>query len=281
MNGSSGSTVFDTSEHVSIMSFNLKNGGNIISWIRRRALLVDVIREANPILIGTQEGYRSQLAYIRNKLPGYEFVGASRYPDEVDEYNAIFFDTSQVNVADSGTIWLSDTPDVPGSMFETEHMPRIATWALCDIIGYDRQLLSVNTHLTYEDAGIDAQVDVLIEQLDKFAPEDVDIVLTGDFNQPRHSRAWDKLVGIGFVDAWEFATSESGPRITAHNWKGAPSGDDAGSTPERRIDWIMYRPANGTTLPRNCIMETVDTHNGTVYPSDHFPIVLRNQPHHS
>lgn len=281
MNGSSGSTVFDTSDHVAIMSFNLKNGGNIISWIRRRALLVDVIRQADPILIGTQEGYRSQLAYIRSKLPGYEFVGVSRYPDEVDEYNAIFFDTSRVIVADSGTVWLSDTPDVPGSMFETEHMPRIATWAMCSIIADNRQLLMVNTHLTYEDAGIDAQIDVLIEQLDMFAPDDVDIILTGDFNQPRHSRAWDKLVGSGFVDAWEFATSEAGPRITAHDWKGAPSGSSADQMPERRIDWIMYRPADGATLPRNCIMETVDTHKRNVYPSDHFPIVLRNRPNRS
>jgi endonuclease/exonuclease/phosphatase family metal-dependent hydrolase len=280
MNGSSGSTVFDASEHVAIMSFNIKNGQNIVSWIRRRGLLVDVIRRANPVLVGTQEGYAAQLAYIRKKLPNYGFVGASRYPDDADEYNAIFFDSTRVKVADHGTIWLSDTPNVPGSMFETERMPRIATWALCDIVGHDDQLLMVNTHLTYEHAGIDAQVDVLIEQLTGFAPHGVDIILIGDFNQPRHSCAWDKLVGIGFADAWEFASTETGPRITAHNWKGAPSGDGAGTTPERRIDWIMYRPADGTTLPRNCIMETVDTHKGTVYPSDHFPIVLRNQPGH-
>lgn len=281
MKGSLGSTLFDTPEHVAIMSFNLKNGGNIVSWIRRRALLVDIVRRANPILMGTQEGYRSQLAYMRRKLPGYEFVGASRYPDGADEYNAIFFDTTRVSVESHGTIWLSDTPEVPGSMFEIERMPRIATWAMCHLASNDRQLLMVNTHLTYEEAGIDAQVDVLIEQLDNFAPDDIDIVLTGDFNQPRHSRTWDKLVGIGFVDAWEFAGSETGPRITAHNWKGAPSGSGIDQTPERRIDWIMYRPGDRETLPRDCVMETIDTHKGSVYPSDHFPIVLRNHSTHS
>jgi endonuclease/exonuclease/phosphatase family metal-dependent hydrolase len=274
MSDPNGTTILDAGEHRAVMTFNLKNGVNLFSWARRRRLLADVIRRAQPILLGTQEGYLHQLNYLTRRLRGYAFVGVSRYPKGVGEYSAILYDTRRVTIEDSGTVWLSATPDVAGSMFDTEHMPRIATWARCQVAGHDRPLLMMNTHLTYEPAGIDQQVGVLIDHLQRLNAEPVDTILTGDFNQPRHSRSWDRLVEIGFHDAWDIAVGESGPRITAHEWLGEPTDADY---PERRIDWIMYRPADGQALPRECVVETIDTHIGRRYPSDHFPVVLRNR----
>lgn len=264
-------TVFDLAAPTAVMTFNIKNGWDMDSWNGRKDLLVDVVRQANPLLMGTQEGFGPQLDYIRDNLPGYDYVGLSRYPDGADEFNAIFFDTTRVTVREAGTVWLSDTPDIPGSRFEDEDLPRIASWALCQVSGHDRDLLMVNTHLTYRDHGIDAQVRVLLEQLAIFAPLHIDTILTGDFNTQRHSRTWNAFRQIGFADAWEFATAEIGPNTTFHDWKGASpvEGD------ENRIDWILYRPGEGHSLPQHCIIETIDSHDGETYPSDHFPVVLR------
>ncbi len=265
-------TIFDREAPAAVMTFNIKNGWDMDSWNARKGLLVEVVRQANPLLMGTQEGFGPQLDYMRDNLPGYDYVGLSRYPDGADEYSAIFFDTSRVQVREHGTVWLSETPDVPGSRFEDEDLPRIATWALCQVAGHDRDLLAMNTHLTYRDLGIDAQVKVLLEQLELLDRLDIDTILMGDFNKPRGSRTWDALREIGFADAWDFAESEIGPKRTFHNWKGTDPADES----ENRIDWIMYRPGDATTLPKGTVVETIDTHEGDIYPSDHYPVLLRN-----
>lgn len=270
-------TFLDAGSPASVMTFNLKNGANVLSWVRRRKLLVDVIRRERPLLVGTQEGYRYQIRYLRKRLPGYMAVGESRASRPEDEYSAILVDSSRVTVRESGTDWLSATPDVRGSKFEGEVFPRIMTWAICEIQGFDRPLMAVNTHLTYEPKGTEAQVEVLLAQVERHAPAKIDILLTGDFNAPVRSPAWRAISDAGFVDAMDFAVEQRGPLLTAHEWRGVGHRDSREDTLHHRIDWIMYRPGDGSTLPRNCVLETIDTHTEAVYPSDHFPVVLRNQ----
>lgn len=270
-------TFLDAGFPASVMSFNLKNGMNVISWMRRRTLLLDVIRKERPLLVGTQEGYRYQLGYLQKHLPGYTAFGESRRSPPEDEYCAILVDTSRVTIVDSGTSWLSPSPDVPGSKFEGDHFPRIMTWAICKIQGFARPLLVVNTHLTNEPGGLDSQVNVLLAEIERHAPPGIDILLTGDFNAPVHSATWQTVRAAGFVDAMDFADEQIGPLLTAHEWQGVGHPDSRADTLRDRIDWIMYRPGNGTTLPQDCILETIATHKGQVYPSDHFPVVLRNR----
>jgi len=272
-----GSTFLDAGFPAAVMTFNVKNGMNVASWIRRRARLAQVIREAHPLLVGTQEAYRYQLAYLRKQVPGYIAIGESRHSRPEDEYSAILVDTSRVSVIGSGTRWLSATPEQRGSRFEGEHFPRIMTWATCEIHGFDRPLMAVNTHLTYESHGLDAQVGVLLAEIERHAPTGIDILLTGDFNAPVGSRAWKMVRAAGFIDALDFAAERKGPLLTAHDWRGVGSPDSRADSLDHRIDWIMYRPGDGRTLPQGCILETLTTRAGKSYPSDHFPVVLRNQ----
>ncbi|HWV24224.1 MAG TPA: endonuclease/exonuclease/phosphatase family protein [Thermomicrobiales bacterium] len=268
-------TFLDTGVPAAVMTFNVKNGMNVISWARRRSLLASVIRKERPLLVGTQEAYRYQLTYLQDQLPRYAAIGDTRHSLPEDEYSAILVDTSRVTVGESGTNWLSPTPDVRGSKFEGEHFPRIMTWAICDIHEFDRPLMVANTHLTYESAWIDAQIEVLLAQIERHAPAGIDILLTGDFNSPTHSNAWHTVRAAGFIDAMDFA-ERVGPLLTAHDWRGVGNPDSRADTLDDRIDWIMYRPGDGVTLPRDCVLETIETRNDRGYPSDHFPVVLRN-----
>lgn len=269
-------TLFDTSSAAAVMTFNLKNGQDVSSWNKRKSLLALIIRDAQPLFVGTQEGYGSQLTYICEQLPGYVPIGESRGSSAEDEFSAILIDSARVSVRESGTQWLSATPDVPGSAFPRDVFPRIVTWAICDLKGHDRSVMVANTHLTFEPAGVPAQLDVLLAQIKRLAPEHIDIILTGDFNVPMHSDPWHTLNGFGYVDALDFAKSHTGPLATFHDWHGMKSSESPPDTLEGRIDWIFYRPGDGTTLPQNCVLETIDTHDGNTYPSDHFPVVLRN-----
>lgn len=272
-------TIFDAPESRAIMTYNLKNGWNFVQWEQRRDRLAEVIRAENPLLFGTQEGFSFQLRDLRERLPGYDYVGDGRFSDLTDEHVAIFYDTQRVTLVDSGTFWLADTHDLPGSKVEGEDFPRIATWLRCEVAGHDRELVMVNTHLTYQDIGLVVQTASLVEGIDRIAGRETDVILTGDFNQSRFTPTWETVTAAGFVDAVDFATTVDGPAFTFPDWD---VWDDtrAAQVGENRIDWIMYRPAEGHPLPSGTHLRVVNTHTEPDPPSDHFPVVLGNQLTH-
>lgn len=270
-------TLFDADEPRAVMTYNLKNGWNFVQWEARRDRLAEVIRAEAPLFLGTQEGFTFQLRDLRDRLPGYDFVGEGRFADLTDEHVAIFYDTERVTVLDSGTFWLAETYDLPGSKIEGEDFPRIATWMRCTVEGHDRELVMVNTHLTWQDIGLVDQTRSLIEGIDRIAGKETNVILTGDFNQIRHSPTWETVTAAGFEDAVDFAETVEGPTFTYADWRVWTKEQVADVTLDRRIDWIMYRPAAGQQLPSGTHLRVINTHTEPDPPSDHFPVVLSNQ----
>jgi len=271
------STLFDTTEPRSVMTYNLKNGGNRLHWLVRRRKLVRVIRNVRPTLLGTQEGYRTQLDYIRKRLPGYDYVGGGRFADDSDEFNAIFYDTRILSPVGSGTWWLATAHDEPGSIVDGENLPRIASWARFTVLNHDREIVMVNTHLTYQDIGRQVQVESLIAGIHRVTTADDDVLLTGDFNQPPHSPTWSSVTAAGFVDALDFAERCEGPDFTDSTWRRWSPEEAREATEPKRIDWILYRPGTGRDLPQGLTLRTLNTHTHMNPPSDHFPVILTNQ----
>lgn len=271
-------TFFDADAPRSIVTYNLKNANDIFHWIRRAPVLTCTIHRLAPTLMGTQEGNISQLEYIRDNVAHLDFVGTGRMADGTDETNGIFYDTRVVSPAESGNFWLSETPDEPGSMMPGESLPRMATWLRCHIKGLDHPLLMVNTHLTHTGISTDAQTQALIDGITRIADPDDDIALTGDFNQQRQSAGWHAIVRAGFIDALDLATGHQGPQFTFPDWVAVPEEDETKRPLTDRIDWIFYRPGEGRPLPSGLTVRTVNTHTTAEMPSDHFPVVLANQP---
>jgi endonuclease/exonuclease/phosphatase family metal-dependent hydrolase len=273
-----GTTLFDGPDIRAVMTYNIKNGWNGDHWISRRAALVDVIRSEQPLLAGIQEAFRFQITDILERLPGYDYVGSGRFFDLTDEHCAILYDTERVSVIESGTFWLADTPDEPGSIVDGEDFPRIATWARCNVAGHDREVVVANTHLTYQDIGLKVQTENLVRGIDRIAGSSLDVILTGDFNQNRHTPAWDTVTAAGFVDFLDIADTVEGPIFTNALWEEWGSGRAEAVDIENRIDWIMYRPGSGLPLPHNLVFRTINTHTEPNPPSDHFPVVVKNKP---
>lgn len=271
------STIFDTDEPRTIMTYNLKNGSDADHWTRRREALFQVIRQARPLILGTQEGYRYQLDEIAGQLDDYAWLGRARFIEDFDEFNAIFYDRKLLTVSAQGTFWLSGSPDEPGSLIPGEHLPRIATWMRCAIAGHDRGLQVVNTHLTYDERGFAAQTAALIAGIERHTEPSVDTILMGDFNQARGTATWQTLGEIGFVDAWEFARRAEGPTFTFAGWDQWDEQRLAEQPAVNQIDWILYRPGTGLPLPDNTVVTAINTHAGGDAPSDHFPVTLSNR----
>ena len=115
-----------------VMTFNLRfataaDGEN--SWAGRKDILLEAIRKFDPDLLGTQETLASQADFLVESLPGNSLVGVGREDGKRQgEFSALMFKKARFDLIDSGTFWLSETPDKVGSKSWDSSLPRIATW---------------------------------------------------------------------------------------------------------------------------------------------------------
>lgn len=246
---------------VRVMTFNVRlptaaDGPD--RWERRRALMVRFIRELQPDVIGTQELYALQGDYLVARMPEYAWFGRSRRGDD-DERMGVFHRRDRLRVVAAGDFWLSDTPEVPGSISWGHPEPRMVTWALFERIADGRRFHLFNTHSPYREQDEDARLRGAATILRRMhaLPHDLPVVLTGDFNAGPDSGTHARL-GAFLQDAWIAAPHREGPEGTFHAFTGRP---------RQRIDWILFRGLRAEAA------RTVTRHADGRYPSDHFPVV--------
>lgn len=250
-------------ETLRVMSFNVRlptvaDGPD--RWERRRALMVRTLREQRPDAIGTQELFALQGDYLVARMPEYAWFGRGRAGTGDDEERmGVFHRRDRLRVVESGDFWLSDTPDVPGSISWGHPPPRMVTWALFEQIVDGRRFYLFNTHFPYREEDDDARLRGALAILHRLRalPDDVPVVLTGDFNTGPDSRTYAQLTTF-LQDAWTTARRREGPEGTFHAFTGQP---------RQRIDWILLRGLRAETA------RTVTSQADGRYPSDHFPVV--------
>jgi endonuclease/exonuclease/phosphatase family metal-dependent hydrolase len=248
------------------MTFNVRQmdgDDGAQSWDYRKDALAETIRLHRPALIGTQEIFPEQTDFILNCIPELDCFGRGRFGDNRDKHNKIFFDRNRFSLLESGEIWFSRTPSIPGSSDWQIPRPRMATWGrLHDADG--GEILILNTHLPYGRGADEARRESTRLVLQQIAalPQHLPLFMTGDFNAPADGEIYSLLTGA-LLDAWKTAHHTEGPEGTVHGF---------GRITGRRIDWILHRNA-GQTLSAETITHTV---NG-IYPSDHYPVVATFQ----
>lgn len=250
-----------TTEPLRVMTFNvlqMDGGDGAHSWECRRELLADTIRLHRPHLLGTQEIFPEQTEFLLEKVQEFDCFGQGRFGDNRDKHNKIFFDRNRFTLIESGDLWFSRTPDIPGSSDWEIPRPRMITWGrLRDQSGSD--VLMMNTHLPYGRIAGEARHEsalVVLRQIAALAP-DLPLFLTGDFNSPADGEIYQLLTGT-LDDAWKTAERTLGPEGTIHGF---------GRIAGRRIDWILHRNS-GRTLAAETVTHTC----GSLYPSDHYPV---------
>ncbi len=228
-------------------------------WEARRDLFIETIRRAAPDIIGTQELWKIQGDYMMEKLTGFSWFGIDRRGGHGDEHMGVFYRRDRLRVIELGNFWLSETPDVPGSISWGHPLPRMVTWGLFETVKGGRRFWFANTHFPYrgEDEPARVKAAAQIAAWTAARPGGYPVVLAGDFNTGPDSEPY-RILSAGLEDAWTSAAVRKGPEGTFHGFKG--KGD-------RRIDWVMAR---GLAAER---AETVDFGRGGRFPSDHFPVV--------
>ncbi len=250
-------------QNLRVMSFNVRlpvesDGPN--RWEARRELAADMVARENPDLIGTQELFQHQGDELVARLPQYAWFGRGRKGGgERDEHMGVFYRKDRLRVLESGDFWLSDTPEVVGSITWGNLYPRMVTWARFQRIADGATFVLYNTHLPYRDEDEPARercAALIVARLRQLSPDEP-VILTGDFNtapeSPTHA-----LLAAALTDAWTAAPRRRGPAATFHNFTGKA---------DQRIDWLLYRGLQVKNA------RTVTTNRRGRYPSDHFPVV--------
>ncbi|WP_102945714.1 endonuclease/exonuclease/phosphatase family protein [Stenotrophomonas sp. VV52] len=257
-----GSALAKSPEPLRVMSFNVRTPVDTEPnkrWEDRRDAMVTLLKEQHPVVFGTQELKANQAEYLVQHLPGYRWFGEPRGPGDNEEHMGVFYDSAKLKVVESGNFWLSDTPEVAGSITWGNLMPRMVTWALFQRQADGRQFYLYNTHLPYRDEDEPRRVlgaKLITERLAKL-PKDIPVVVTGDFNSEPTSPTYAEFTRT-LSDARKLAGKVDGPRLTFQNFS---------TTPTVEIDWILVR---GFGVKQ---FSTLDQTFDGVVPSDHYPVM--------
>ena len=264
---------------LSVISFNIRVSGGISelinpnSWSRRRSATPAMIKDQCPDIFGVQEALSDQLTYVGDNLTNYSYVGVGREDgkeiseitdsEESGEIMAIFYNTSEIELLEWGTYWLSETPDVPSKSWEADYT-RTMTWAKMQMKYSGKKFFYVNTHLdNHSGTAREEGLKLIVNKIAEMNIDNLPVVLTGDFNVTPGDPVLDVLVDAEMSDA----------RTTATKTDDLPTFNGLGDKNEnpRVIDYIYYRGFS------SCLeYETiVKTYENVPYISDHYPIVAR------
>ncbi len=256
-----------------VMSFNIRYGladDGADSWEFRKDLVVGVIEEYQPELIGLQEALQFQLEAILDRFPEFAFVGIGRDPGGEGEYAAILYRRDRFEKMDSGTFWLSETPEVPSTHWGNKHL-RICTWARLLDKRTGKSFYYYNTHFDHQSQPArEKSAALLAERMAQRTHPDP-VILSGDFNAGEDNPAIRYLIGmpgpagtspVKLVDTYRQLYPDQEPAGTFNGFKGENSGD--------KIDYIFVLP--GTKVLSAAIIR--DSMDGR-FPSDHYPVLAR------
>jgi len=175
---------------------------------------------------------------------------------------ALYWRRPRFTVESTGTFWLSETPDVPGSVGWDAVFARIVTRATLRDAETRRDVQIASAHLEHQ--GPLARVEsakLIRERL-----QGQDQVLLGDFNASPDGEVYniltrdDKAAG-GFTDAHRATGRNEDAAGTFHGFDGGSDGE--------RIDWVML---GAGVKAVDCLTDRRS--RGGRFPSDHHPVVV-------
>ena len=249
---------FDNSV-VSAMSFNVLVSSRSTERTER---VVTMVKNYLPDTVGFQE---TNQAWMNDLVKGlsdvYAYVGEGRDGGTSGEYNPIFYKKSVFNCLESGTKWLSDTPNIP-SKYSESTLNRIYTYALLERKSDGLKIMVINTHLehTSEDAR-NKQMKVLTPfVLDNF---NYPMIITGDFNTTSSSSCYKTLVSTGVSNSYDIAKSRASV-ATFHNYGNS----------SKIIDFVFVNPLKITVNLYKVCDEKINEN----WASDHHPVYIEYIP---
>ncbi|ANQ47948.1 endonuclease/exonuclease/phosphatase family protein [Flammeovirga sp. MY04] len=261
---------FAQNNSLKYMSFNIRYNtphDKENAWPNRKDWVADIVKFYEVDVFGAQEVLEGQLNDLKDRLPQMTQVGVGRDDGKkAGEFSPIFFNTKEFKLLDSGTFWLSETPDEPSSGWDAA-LPRICTWAKLKSKSTKRTILVMNCH--YDHEGDEARVNsskLLIKKSQELSEQGkYPVVLMGDFNTEPQAEPI-KILSDYYQNTREISlTNPLGPVGT---WQGF----DYNSPLDSHIDFV-FTYGYFKVLRYAHITEAKNQR----FPSDHLPVFVELQ----
>lgn len=252
-------------QNLNVMTFNIRlslDSDKENSWENRKNDALQLLDYYHPDVFGVQEAVPQQMTDLKTGLKNYDFVGVGRDDGaNKGEYSAIFYNTEKLQVLQSGTFWLSETPDQPSKGWDAAYN-RVCTYALFKTKKGGRKFWAFNVH--FDHVGNIARENsskLILEKINTLNPRNFPVVLTGDFNLT------DKTEPIKIISK-TMSDSFYNCRKPHYDPTGTFTGFDVNTVPKDRIDYIFTKG-----LSCQSIRTINDRRENLLYPSDHFPVL--------
>jgi endonuclease/exonuclease/phosphatase family metal-dependent hydrolase len=257
---------------LNVMTYNVRlnvSSDSLNAWPYRKDKLATVILYHDVTILGVQEALPDQMEDLRQRLPNYKSIGVGR-EDGINkgEFSAIFYDTAKLQLLQSATFWLSETPAVAGSKGWDAAITRIVTWAKFKDRKTKKIFFHFNTHFDHMGEIARRESAKMVLQKVKEIAGAVPVVFTGDFNSRPSDEPiqiiTDKNNPLHLTDSKEISvTPHYGPTGTFNGFQPKERDDDP-------IDYIFLK-GNWKVWKHATISETW---NGR-FASDHFAVFAK------
>lgn len=277
-------------QSLNVASYNVRlltdadyKSGN--GWSQRVDCLCDVIRFSDFDIFGAQEVKYEQLSDMLYRLQDYDYVGVGRDDGaQGGEYSPVFYKKERFTLLDSGTFWLSETPDKVSKGWDAK-CRRVCSWGYFKDKVSRKKFWFFNLHMDH--ISIVARREsakLVVARIAEMCGKNASVVLTGDFNVAQDNEIYGIFADCGFLkDSYEVAEFRFAPTGTFNSFK--PQ-----NFTTRRIDhiWVsdnarvdrygvltyhFWDKESGENSRLNDAPKEIKAEKRTVrLPSDHYPV---------
>ena len=202
-------------------------------WDLRKGYLCDMINLEAFDVFGAQEVKKPQLDDMLAMLPDYRYVGVGRDDGATKgEYSPVFYRKDKFKLLDSGTFWLSETPDQVSKGWDGL-CRRVCSWAYLQRKSDKTRFYFLSTHLDHKGKVAKMEGAKLIVKFIEEHCKGENVVIVGDFNVNQGSAPYNVFAKSGVLnDTYDIAKYRFAPTGTGHGFRPA-------WFTQRRIDHIF------------------------------------------
>ncbi|WP_316794759.1 endonuclease/exonuclease/phosphatase family protein [Pedobacter agri] len=238
-------------------------------WKARKDICIKIIKAQKPDIIGLQEVLRVQAEDIQKAMPDYFAFGFDGPEMDINKEtyngiakNLIVFSKKRYAMVSAGCYWLSETPEIGGSLAWGTARARHVNWVRLQDKSSGKEFRVISTHLDHKSQEArNKQGAMIVKESNQYQP-DFPQLLIGDFNVDAKNPVFKIITGGGWSETYLTIHGNAEPGLTAHNFIGP---EYAKTKNTGKIDFIFTKGMIKTSSA-NIIKDQI---NG-IYPSDHY-----------
>jgi len=250
-------------EKINIMTYNIRldtEADGINMWDNRKEGIISIIKEEDVDILGIQEGLPSQIEYLSKELDGYSMIGEGRDGGNNGEYSAIYYRNKKMNLIETETFWLSETPEMPSIGWDAA-INRIVTLGIFKIKKSKKELIVYNTHFDHiGKIAREKSVGVILNHIKENDFQNRPLIVMGDFNLSPEDLP---------IELLSKELNDSFKLFPVKNPVGTFNGFDLDSKLLDRIDYIFTKNIKITNYKH--LNKKLPS---GLWPSDHLPILI-------